>query len=258
MIDKESLLAAWHYDQPYQAEKDYIQEMALSGIFNYMGSIVFKGGTALSKFYGSPRFSDDLDFSVVPGTIIGRLAKEVDRVVGSLNDEYSTRVMRKKNAKDMLVWELSIRGPLFGMLNKYQHLKIEIDKNSSVRETLGKVRRNPVYKDLRPYLALVMNEKEILAEKVVALLFRHNIKARDLYDLSFLLGKRVYVDAGLIDEKMREHGHMFSSERFHSRVDMLTKIWDRELKRLLPKDKFIGYKTAKATVVEGFTEAGMV
>jgi len=32
-----------------------------------------------------------------------------------------------------------------------------------------------------------MNEKEILAEKTVALLYRHNLKARDLYDAFFAI-----------------------------------------------------------------------
>ncbi len=35
-------------------------------------------------------------------------------------------------------------------------------------------------------VAVVMNRKEILSEKIVALLFRHNVKARDLYDIYFL------------------------------------------------------------------------
>ena len=46
------------------AEKDYFQNILLFIIFGSYGKeFVFKGGTALSKCLGLPRFSEDLDFT---------------------------------------------------------------------------------------------------------------------------------------------------------------------------------------------------
>jgi predicted nucleotidyltransferase component of viral defense system len=258
MLDKDSLLAASHYEQPYQKEKDYIEEMFLAGIYDRFDNLIFKGGTALSKFYDSVRFSDDLDFSLAEKKESEKIGATLEKMVGELSVDYPIKVMRRMDTPDATTYELSIRGPLFEMLNKYQHLKIEISKNASVVETANTFRRNPIYEDLKPYLAIVMSLKEILAEKTEALLFRHNLKARDLYDLYFLLQKGTEIKVSLIDRKMREQGHTFTVERFIRRVDVVAEIWEKELRRLLPKDKFVAYNTVKKSVIDGFRTASIL
>ena len=258
MIDKDSLFAQGGYGQPYQNEKDYIEEMFLSGIFNSLDSVVFKGGTSISKFYGSVRFSDDLDFSFVQDKAQQNIEGVLEKVIHNLSDEYPIRIMRKTNSAEMLTHELSIRGPLFETLGKYQHLKIEIDKKASVIETVGRFRRDPKYYDLKPYLALVMNEKEILAEKVVALLFRRNLKARDLYDIYYLVGRNVEIRLSLVDRKMKGYGHTFSSERLHMRLGDISKIWEKELRRLLPSKDFVDYEIVKEAVIASFAKASLI
>ena len=50
-------------------ERDYAQSYVLAGLMSQPAlkeTLVFKGGTALKKmFFGSYRFSEDLDFSVI-------------------------------------------------------------------------------------------------------------------------------------------------------------------------------------------------
>lgn len=258
MIEKDELLKTGVYEQPYQKEKDYMEELFLDGIYAATGELVFKGGTALSKFYNSIRFSDDLDFSLAHGGVGNKLPVLLDNVVDKISKEYPLKIMRKKNNADMLVYELSIRGPLFGMLNKYQHLKIEVDKKASVLEKTEVFRRNPTYIDLKPYVAVVMNRKEILSEKIVALLFRHNVKARDLYDIYFLAKGGVDFEVSLIDKKMKEYGHTFTKDRLLARMEQLSIIWNKELERLLPESEFVKYKDVKEYLIERFEVAGLV
>jgi len=49
-------------------------------------SFVFKGGTALRLAYGSPRFSEDLDFSVIEGFS----KKKLDNLLGAIEKQYKT------------------------------------------------------------------------------------------------------------------------------------------------------------------------
>ncbi len=259
MIDKETLLKTGAYEQPYQKEKDYMEELFLGEIYTSSANLVFKGGTAISKFYGSVRFSDDLDFSIASdhdgkNNVHSELASVVDKLSG----EYPLKIMREKNNKDMLVYELSIRGPLFETLNRYQHLKIEVDRNASVIGRTDVFRRNPVYPDLKPYVAVVMGRKEILAEKVVALLFRHNMKARDLYDIYYLLQNGTAVEVSMIDRKMMEYGHTFTYNRLSERIKGIDDIWNKELRRLLPEDKFIQFGVAKEYTMKRFGDAGLI
>ena len=49
------------------ALREYFQHLFLQELYQLAGSeqMLFKGGTALRIIYGSPRFSEDLDFSFV-------------------------------------------------------------------------------------------------------------------------------------------------------------------------------------------------
>lgn len=259
MIDKNALIDISPYKHPYQIEKDYVEELFLSEIYCKNAELIFKGGTAVSKFYGSVRFSDDLDFSISPGySAYPKIVDAIDKIVRTVSIEYPTKVLRKKNMVDMISYEISMRGPLFESLNRYQHLKIEIDKKASLMEQPHTFRRNPSYPDLKPYIAVVMSKNEILAEKIVVLLFRHNIKARDLYDIYFLLQNATDINVSLVDKKMREYGHIFSRERLMDRMVAISKIWNRELRRLLPEKSFISYSAAEKCVEEMFKAAGLI
>ncbi|MGB9732760.1 MAG: nucleotidyl transferase AbiEii/AbiGii toxin family protein [Candidatus Micrarchaeia archaeon] len=258
MLDADELLKTGVYKQPYQQEKDYIEEIFLERLFRCCNSLVFKGGTALSKFYGSQRFSDDLDFAPKAQNEEEAVESKIDKMLDKLHTEVPAKLLRKINTNKVLKYELSIRGPLFITSRKYQHLKIEIGKKESVMESANIVRRNPVYRDIHPYLALIMSESEILAEKVVALLYRRNIKARDLYDIYFMASKGVELKLGLVDAKMKEWGHVFTKEQFSKRVEEIGKMWDKELLRLLQKDAFVSYTKAKNAVVKYFEDAGLI
>ncbi len=258
MIEENELLKISIYEQPYQKEKDYIEELFLNGIYAATSELVFKGGTALSKFYGSNMFSDDLDFSLLHRDYENKLPVLLDKIIAEISGEYALKIMRKKNSADMIVYELSIRGPLFAMLNKYQHLKIEVDKNASILSRPDIFRKNPPYVDLKPYTAVVMSRKEILSEKIVALLFRHNAKARDLYDLYYLVKSGVSIEVSMIDQKMKEYGHTFTKERLLGRMEQLSSLWNKELGRLLPENEFVKYNEVNAYLLACFETSGLI
>ncbi len=44
MIEKNELLKMHIYEQPYQKEKDYVEELFLDGIYAVTGELVFKAG----------------------------------------------------------------------------------------------------------------------------------------------------------------------------------------------------------------------
>ena len=100
--------------------------------------------------------------------------------------------------------------------------------------------------------------EEILSEKIVALIFRHNVKARDLYDIYFLAKSGVDFEVSMIDKKMKEYGHTFTKDRLLARMKQLGLIWDKELGRLLPESEFVRYKDVKGYLMERFGAAGLI
>lgn len=92
------------------AQDVLLSELAEDGIF---GHLVFKGGTALRKFYAGAqgRFSTDLDFSVRnpdddPTTVGAMLREEID---GREIDGFRYSVVNHRG-RDSITYETPVRG----------------------------------------------------------------------------------------------------------------------------------------------------
>ncbi len=58
-------------------------------------------------------------------------------------------------------------------------------------------------------------------------------RARDLYDLYFLIRKKIDVDVDLIDKKLSYYNRRFSMKEFFESIEKKEKIWNRELRQLI-------------------------
>ena len=93
MITKDALAEYKTYNDPYQVEKDYLQDLLLYNIYaNSSNEMVLKEGTAFAKFYNSDRFSEDLDFT---------LSEKVEK-----QEEFAKSIIR--NAVEKLEYRHSI------------------------------------------------------------------------------------------------------------------------------------------------------
>lgn len=95
-------------------EKDYFQDKFLYELYKKTNKLVFKGGTALYKIYGLPRFSEDLDFSVL-GEFDEGVIEEVTSKIGEI------KTMKK--LKDSLQIKIGFKG----ILTVYNTLRIDIN-----------------------------------------------------------------------------------------------------------------------------------
>jgi len=208
-----------------QAEKDYFQNILLFIIYQaYSTGVIFKGGTALKKCFGLNRFSEDLDFTCAEAFD----AEEIERGMERFKIDFSTGGKRYANG---LKITLKIKGPLYTGV-PYSMCNFIIDL--SFREN---VILPPVIKTIGRFLeeipsfdVVVMQEKEILAEKIRAVLSRN--KARDLFDLWFLLGKGVEFDENLVIEKFKYYRQEWDYDEFEKSIEKKKVIWG-ELKPLV-------------------------
>ena len=106
----------------------------------------------------------------------------------------------------------------------------------------------PVFRDIGPYFIIIMNINEILAEKVRALMTRH--KARDLYDLYFLLHKGAIVNRALINRKLEPYTKRFLEKEFVSNITSLEDVWEKELSILMRR--IPDFKEIKDYVIKSF------
>jgi predicted nucleotidyltransferase component of viral defense system len=211
-----------------QKEKDYAQHWLLSYLARagFMG--VFKGGTALQKAYGLPRYSEDLDF-----TLNGAHLPDFDAISRYLASAGFGIVKWKKEAKGTShSAKLRLQGPFYNG-KAISECSVSLDFSDRGRCALApaRVEIRPAYPEMMPYSLLVMDRKEIAAEKVRAALTRAS--ARDLYDLSFLLRQGFLPDKVLINGKLSYYGMQYSYGEFEESIGKLAKLWKVEMNALV-------------------------
>lgn len=217
-----------------QLEKDYLQHLFLLFLSrNIKDELVFKGGTAMQKVYSLNRFSEDLDFTLVKEINTEKLIEKISSNITNFGLTTKYELINTKKGKN---YRLRIKGPLFdGTEKTIASLRIEISERKDIILTPDLKVIIPIYTDMQPYIVLVMSIKEILAEKVRAILQRE--KARDIFDLFFLLKKGASVDYELIQKKNDIYNVKFTKKLFFERLELGENIWKEELSRyvtLLP------------------------
>lgn len=230
------------FKEAYMAEKDYMQELLLREIFSRVSGdrLVFRGGTALAKIYGSGRFSNDLDFVTYKLIDKSALLKNIEHAIKSINDLYETTFTGPETYKEMVGYEIKINGPIF-ISSKHEASRqtVSIDINMYEKPILAPMSliRTPIYNDIPPYSLSVKQLEELLLDKVAALLERKRLPARDLYDIWIILRKNPSnLDKGKIKKAYDaycERCGKIDYPTLAARIDMVEKVWKDEISSLI-------------------------
>ena len=197
---------------------------------NTKDELIFKGGTCLFKFYKLNRFSEDIDFTLTKDLDIDLLFQKIISDLALFN--ITTKVKNKKKVFNSFLTIMQMNGPLYnGKPFSLASVRIDINTKSSIDLNPFNLRLDSIYPDIPAFSLRVMQEKEILAEKVRAILSR--TKARDVYDLWFLLTKGVEFDKTLIEKKLSYYNQKWNKAEFKKRLSSNEKIWGIELSPLI-------------------------
>lgn len=208
-----------------QKEKDYVQHwilyfLALNG---FKGK--FKGGTALQKAFGLPRYSEDLDF-----TLDGEKPPNYESISSFLSSVgFPKTAWKTADSEASLSAKARVQGPLYnGKPLSEATVTLEFSKREKtlLKPVLAPIR--PPYPDITPYAVLVEAKEEIAAEKIRAILTRTS--ARDLYDLHFLIRQKALPNRRLVDEKLAWYGKKYSFNEFGKKAGALRSEWAKELR----------------------------
>lgn len=149
-----------------------LREIFQGGLGDYL---VFVGGTALRLVYGSPRFSDDLDFYLkkklvfsVFGEEMEKIAKKYDLAITDLTEKYFTLLAEFKIKTDYLILPFRI--------------KIEIRKKIFKKDCEPRLLISPTVNF--QVLTNVLSLQKIQELKKNAL--KQRKEPRDLFDLWFM------------------------------------------------------------------------
>lgn len=212
------------------AEKDYLLELTLYATSGFKRFLVFKGGTALYKFYNLNRFSEDLDFDAVgKRTDADSMIKKITRTLELLGMRGT--ICEKEDYGNETNIRLAIRGPLYdGTKESMSRITVNISRRERP-EFIGDRMLMPSYQEIPSFEISVLHQKEIAAEKIRCIMTRE--KARDVYDLWFLLKRGTPIDVSLVNRKCKIYNMKFNKETFIEKLGEKKGMWVRDLKGLI-------------------------
>lgn len=179
-------------------------------------SLIFRGGTALRLCYGSPRFSDDLDFSeirLIPTLKFNQIIKGIEEKYPylTLTDLWSKRSTHLAEFKIREEW-----------LPRPFKIKVEVRKGETKRKEYELKLISSTTTPLQ-VLGNTATLRQIFKEKKLAL--KERKMARDLFDLWFLgqkLGEKVDTKKYAFQRKtLRQELRKYLPQKFWKVIESL-------------------------------------
>lgn len=211
--------------------REYLQHLFLRCLYKIgeAKKVLFKGGTALRIVYGSPRFSEDLDFSGF-GINPHEIESLLENTILNISLEEKVELEEAKTTGGGYLAQIS--GKIGGLLSRIQ---IEISqRNGRTIEADSFLVSGPF---LPEYLVLTLPRHLLIEEKIKACLTRK--KSRDFFDIYFLARK------GLLGEFLKDY-----------KIPLLTNLDSldsasvlKELKPLLPSSHQVLVRSLKENLI---------
>jgi predicted nucleotidyltransferase component of viral defense system len=222
---------------------DIFREMGAAGL---LAGLTFIGGTCLRACYGSPRLSEDLDFTGGADFRREDLAGLAEVLTERLSTRYELPVRvsePKQTGGRVSTWKLRIETRPEQRHLPAQRIHLDICALPSY-DARPMTLRNLYEVDLGTSGLILRAEsrEEILADKLIALAFRENrLKNRDLWDMAWLTQRGVELPTDLIPKKIRDHGrdgdefrNCLSDRVEHLGTDEARANFLNEMRRFLP------------------------
>jgi predicted nucleotidyltransferase component of viral defense system len=173
-----------------------------------------KGGCNLRFYFGSARYSEDIDLDVAPSVLRQTLEKKIDRTLASTALVHTLRAKgievvetsKPKQTETTQRWKAGLQIAELGVVRT----KIEFSRRGKLAGCAFEAIDREI---LRPYglsgfLATHYRLEQAIAQKIKALAGRREPQARDLFDLSHLFARPdariASVEAGVVESALEK------------------------------------------------------
>ncbi|MCF6289771.1 MAG: nucleotidyl transferase AbiEii/AbiGii toxin family protein [Desulfobacterales bacterium] len=221
MLDEYGCQSASDYEN---ALKEIMQEIALLGLWRvkFYEHALFYGGSCLRILYGLPRFSEDLDFSLLRTNLDFDLSKYYAAIVAELEGfGFEVEIKTKNRTVDSQIdsafikagtrinfIKIKVPDRLLARLHSNQILKIKIEVDLDPPGNHG-VEVKDIFRPI-PFQVKTMPLADLFAGKIHAILARKwqtRVKGRDYYDYLWYLGRKSALNLKHLEARLLQSGH---------------------------------------------------
>lgn len=201
------------------ATHEVMQQVALSGLYRagFFSKAAFYGGTCLRIFHNLPRFSEDMDFSL--------LAKDesftIENYFSAIENEFQSLgrqvlISKKEKKKESQIESAFLKDNTDIVNVSYQtepsvKIKIEVDKDPPLNfNTENKLLLLPF-----SFMTTCFDIPGLFAGKVHAFLYRNwknRVKGRDWYDLEWYVRNNYALDFNHLKARALQNGYRGQEE----------------------------------------------
>jgi predicted nucleotidyltransferase component of viral defense system len=154
--------------------------------------IAFKGGTALKLFYDLPRYSEDVDYDILPGVFDEELLDVITRLFKKQKWEITDQALKYYT----LLFELRFAG-----IERNFRLKIEISTREKQFDT--------AILSLRGVPVLTLEPSFLMTEKLFTFIERET--GRDIFDAWFILNNAYTLNESMIQKTFRDERSFYQT-----------------------------------------------
>jgi predicted nucleotidyltransferase component of viral defense system len=209
------------------ALREMMQEIALAGLYRagFYKHAAFYGGTALRIFYGLPRFSEDMDFSLLEKNESFQLAPYLDAVLEEFQSlglkvsitEKEKSIETNINSaflKSDTIWKEIQLEAVYPQLHLGSLPSIKIKLEVDTLPPLGFETENKLL--IKPFSFYVhcFTLPSLFAGKMHALLFRkwkNRVKGRDWFDFEWYVKNGVPLSLSHFEQRVIDSGSITAS-----------------------------------------------
>jgi len=195
--------------------REVMQEIALAGLYRggFFKDAAFYGGTCLRIFYGLPRFSEDLDFSLLHPHADFSLEgyfKAISNEFTSLGIDVDISVKKKTIQTGIESAFLKSDTRLFSLAihtNKSIKIKIEVD----TKPPLGFTTQEKLLLQPFSFYVKCFSLSDLFAGKMHALLYRNwknRVKGRDWFDCEWYIRNGIPLNLSHFIIRATQSGHV--------------------------------------------------
>lgn len=201
--------------QQTNALREVLQEVALAGLHRggFFSKAAFYGGTCLRIFHGLPRFSEDLDFSLLQPDRAFSLAPYFKAVIDEFaslgldieiqqrDKQVSTAIVSAFLKSQPSIYDLQLRGA------RQIKIKFEVDTDPPLHFSTQELLLLQPYSFYTKCFVL----PDLFAGKMHALLYRNwrsRVKGRDWFDFEWYVRKGTPLNLSHFCERARQSGYL--------------------------------------------------